>query len=131
MIGLWSAAAPKFLIALAAVTTPAFAIPICFAPLRWAKLMMWRLPEDRDLAVYFGRCLGAFILVIEFMAVRSGLTGERLLITFQCLTMVWIFMIAVHMVGALEGSQPMTETLEIGLWVVFLVLSLLFWPSVA
>ena len=90
MIGLWSAAAPKFLIALVVATTPVFAIPICFAPLRWAKLKMWRLPEDRNLAVYFGRCLGAFILVIEFMVVRSALTGEGLLISFQCLMLVWI-----------------------------------------
>lgn len=129
MIGIWSTQAPIFLLMLAILTTPTFALPIAAAPLYWAKLMLWRQPEDRDLAVYFGRCLGAFLLVIEFLMFRSAYTGQGLLITFECLALVWLLMIVVHVVGAIEGTQPITETLEIGLWVLLLVLTLLFWPA--
>ena len=128
MIGVWSALAPNYLLVLALLTTPAFAIPIMVVPLRWARLMQWRLPEDRDLAVYFGRCLGAFVLIIEFLMFRSALTGQGLIITFQCITLVWVLMTAIHVIGAAEGRQPITETLEIGFWLLLLALTLLFWP---
>jgi hypothetical protein len=128
MIGIWSDHARRFLLVLAGLTTPVFAIPIALIPLRWARLMLWRPPEDRDLAVYFGRCLGAFILIVEFLMFRSALTGEGLRIAFECITLVWVFMIVVHVVGAVEGRQPITETLEIGLWALLLALTGLFWP---
>ena len=37
--------------------------------------MRWRIPQDIDLAVYFGRCLGAFILIVEALMLRAALTG--------------------------------------------------------
>jgi len=49
-----------FLLLAAVFFAVAFVGPILLAPLRWAKVMQWSLPEDTDLTVYFGRCLGAF-----------------------------------------------------------------------
>ena len=54
-------------------TTLVFALPIFLVPLTWARLMRWRIPQDVDLAVYFGRCLGAFILIVEALMLRAAL----------------------------------------------------------
>ncbi|HXY57415.1 MAG TPA: hypothetical protein VEH76_02430 [Methylocystis sp.] len=117
------------MLALAGTTTALFAIPIAFAPLRWARLMLWRLPEDTDLALYFGRCLGAIALMLEILAIRAGLTGEGLKFVFEFMMLTFATMVVIHVVGALQRVQPVTETLEIGLWLVFIAATAAFWPS--
>lgn len=129
MIGIWSSGARTYLLVLASLTTIFFALPIMLMPLRWAKLMLWRLPEDKDLAVYFGRCLGAFVVVMEVLMIRAGLTGTGLMQIFTAMMLLWLLMIAIHAVGALEGAQPITETLEIGFWLLLVVLTAVFWPA--
>ena len=125
MIGIWNAHSQAWLLTLFAVTMPVFALPIFFVPLAWARVFRWRIPQDTDLAVYFGRCLGAFILVIEAQMLRAGLNGAGLLFTYQALLGVSASMVLVHVWGALRRIQPWTETLEIGMF----VLTLLFYPQ--
>ncbi|MDN6860090.1 hypothetical protein QO207_26165 [Pseudomonas sp. CAN2814] len=129
MIGSWSAHAQTYLLVLSIATTLVFALPIFLAPLLWARVMQWTLPEHTDLAVYFGRCLGAFILIVEALMLRAALTGEALLTTFEVLAAVAGFMVVVHIHGALRRIQPWTETLETGFYAGMLVLTLLFWPA--
>ena len=88
MIGSWSAHAQTYLLVLSIATTLVFALPIFLVPLLWARVMQWQLPEHTDLAVYFGRCLGAFILIVEALMLRAALTGEALLTTFEVLAAV-------------------------------------------
>ena len=114
MIGIWSGGAQQFLLVLAVSTTLFFAIPI---------------PGHTDLAVYFGRCLGAFVLMMELMMLRAGLNGTGIPMVFEIMTIIWVFMIVVHVWGWLAKIQPITETLEIGFWVLLLALTLAFWPS--
>ncbi|MFR0690633.1 hypothetical protein ACLUTX_14615 [Enterobacterales bacterium AE_CKDN230030158-1A_HGKHYDSX7] len=128
MFGIWSAHAQSYLLVLSLGTTLVFALPIFLVPLLWARVMQWPLPEHTDLAVYFGRCLGAFILIVEGLMLRAALTGEALLTTFEVLAAVAGFMIAVHLYGALRRIQPWTETLEIGFYAAMLALTLAFWP---
>lgn len=128
MLGLWTVHAQTYLLALAVVTTLVFALPITLWPLTWARLMGWKLPEHTDLAVYFGRCLGAFILIVEALMFRAGLTGEALLTTFEVLAAVATLMVLVHVYGAIKRIQPLSETLEIGMYSGMLALTLLFWP---
>lgn len=128
MIGIWSAHAQTYLLVLCIATTLVFAAPIFLVPLSWARLMRWKLPEHTDLAVYFGRCLGAFILIVEGLMLRAGLTGEALLTTFEVLAAVGLFMVAVHVYGALRRIQPWTETLEIGFYAGMFIVTLMFWP---
>jgi hypothetical protein len=47
--------------------------------------------------------------------------------------MLWLFggMIILHVYGALKRSQPITETLEIAMWVVLVLVSLAFYPQTA
>jgi hypothetical protein len=129
MIGICKAYDQPFLLALVAITSLVFALPIFLVPLRWARLFRWRIPDDTDLAVYFGRCLGAFVLIVEALMLRAGLTGEGLVFTFQVLLAVGLLMTLVHIWGALQKIQPITETLEIGMYSGLFLLGLLFYPA--
>lgn len=128
MIGIWHTESQQFLLWLCIVTTLAFALPITFAPLRWATLMRWRLPEDTDLAVYFGRCLGCFILIVEALMLRAALDGTALVTVFEILAAIFASMVVLHIVGAIQRIQPWTETAEIGLYSVLFALTLGFYP---
>jgi hypothetical protein len=128
MIGVWSQHAQAFLIALGIGTALLFSFPITFAPLRWARLVGWSVPDDGDLALYFGRCLGAFALILNFFMLRAGMSGAHLAATFEFMALLWTAMIVVHVVGALQGVQPILETIEIAFWTVLALLTALFWP---
>ena len=129
MLGLWSANAADFLLILTLATTLVFALPIFLVPLTWARLMAWQIPQQTDLAVYFGRCLGAFILILEALMLRAALTCEAMHAAFELLAATATMMIVVHVYGALKRIQPLSETLEIGFYVLLLLLTLMFWPA--
>jgi hypothetical protein len=129
MIGIWRSHAQAFLLVLMLVTSAAFALPIFLAPLTWARRLGWRIPEHTDLAVYFGRCLGAFILIVEMLMLRGVLTGVGLVFTFQVLIAVAVLMTVVHVWGALQRIQPISETLEIGMYAGLGMLAVLFYPG--
>ncbi len=129
MLGLWSANAADFLLILTLATTLVFALPIFCVPLTWARLMAWQIPQQTDLTVYFGRCLGAFILILEALMLRAALTGEAMHTAFELLAATATMMIVVHVYGALKRIQPLSETLEIGFYVLLLMLTLMFWPA--
>ena len=129
LIGVWGEHAQAYLLVLVALTSAAFALPIFLMPLRWARWFGWRIPDDTHLALYFGRCLGAFILIVELLMLRAGLTREGLVFTFQVIAAVATLMTVVHVWGAVQRVQPPLETLEIGMYAGLLGLTLLFWPG--
>lgn len=129
MLGQWGDYATVYLLILMVTTTIGFAGPIFLVPLAWARAMLWRIPADTDLAVYFGRCLGAFILIVELLMLRAVTTGAGLADTFNVLFAVYGLMLVVHVYGAIRRIQPITETLEIGFWALLLVLNTLFYPA--
>lgn len=127
-IGLWSDHVSTYLFVLTAFTFCAFSLLLFFKPLVWAKMLLWRVPEDTDLAIYFGRCLGAFALVTNAMFLQAAVTGMGALVMLQFFSLFCVLMIVVHIWGAVVRIQPITETLETGFWVLILVLNLLFMP---
>lgn len=129
MTGIWGAHAQTFLLVAMLATTALFALPIFLAPLRWARLLGWPLPTDTDLAVYFGRCLGAFVLIVEALMLRAALTGEGLHFTFEVIAAVAAMMVVVHIWGAVQRIQPLLETLEIAMYGGLFLLTLAFWPA--
>ncbi|WP_028302023.1 hypothetical protein [Oceanospirillum beijerinckii] len=129
MQGMYAQYATTYLWILGSVTTLTFAIPLFVTPISWARILRWKLPEEKDLTVYFGRCLGAFILLVEYFIFKAAFTGESVEFTFEMLTLVFSFMLAVHIYGALRRIQPITETLEIGLWMVLLTINYLCYPA--
>lgn len=128
MLGIWSAHSQSFLLWLCLGTSLVFALPIFLVPLFWSRLMGWTIPTHTHLATYFGRCLGAFILIVEGLMLRAALTGEAITTVYEILAAVAVLMVLVHVYGAIRRIQPLSETLEIGFYAGMLVLVLLFWP---
>lgn len=128
MIGILSAYSQQYMLAFAGITTLVFALPIFFTPIFWARRMQWFIPEHTDLSVYFGRCLGALLIVAELFSLRAAITGTGLVAAFEIMTAIVALMIPVHAYGAIRRIQPLTETLEIVLWCVLLALNLSFFP---
>jgi len=90
---------------------------------------VWVIPEQTDLAVYFGRCPGAFILIVELLMLQAAVNGAGLAFTFQILLAVAAFMIVVHVWGAQLRIPPVSETLEIGVYGGLVLLNILFYPA--
>ena len=129
MLGYYAHYSQYYITTLMLFTTLFFALPIFIAPIAWARAMRWTIPEHQHLAIYFGRCLGAFILVVEVAMLRSATTGTSFSYAFDILFVVFLLMFVVHVYGALKRIQPITETLEIGFWMILFVLNMLFYPA--
>jgi hypothetical protein len=128
MIGIWSGHAQTFMLVFAILALVAFVIPMIFAPMFWARMLLWNIPEDTDLAVYSLRSLGSLGLALLLVTLRAAITGEGLLFVYELFVPFFALMVLVHLYGAIKKIQPITETLEIGFWLVLLVLSLCFMP---
>ena len=128
MIGMYSSHSQLYLLVLASITSLVFALPLLLVPLTWARLMQWKIPEDTDVAVYFGRCLGAFVVGVDLMGFLGAFYPQRQQAIFEVLYFVSISMIVVHVYGAWRRIQPMTETIEIAFYGLLLLLTLLFQP---
>lgn len=129
MIGIWAEHARTFLLVFGVVAGVAFALPILLVPTTWARVFRWNLPQDTDLAIYFGRCLGVLAVVLTGFAFRAASTGAGVEQMFQIMIAVFVGMTIVHVVGAIQRIQPITETVEIGFWAVLILLGLAFYPG--
>jgi hypothetical protein len=130
MIGQWSAYAEEFLIGLAAATFLFFTIPLLFVPLRWAKLMGFQIPAHTDLAVYFGRSVGGLAFAANFLALHAGLSGRAVSDTLLFIAAVAFVMTFIHIWGAIRKIQPLSETIEIGFWILMFLAALAVMPPV-
>ena len=68
MIGMYAEHSSTFLRVFAVLTGVVFSLPIFVAPLTWARIFRWQVDARADLALYFGRCLGAFAVIISSTA---------------------------------------------------------------
>ena len=105
-----------FLVIGGAIFAVAFALPILLAPLTWARLFRWQLPANTELTVYFGRCVGALGLAVVAVGFIAAPHPEQHVILFDLLIAVGGGLTAVHVWGAVERSQPWTETAEIAMY---------------
>ena len=128
MIGIWSEHSSAFLV-VAGVLTVLFATPMLVHPLAWARALRWSLPEQTDLAVYFGRCLGGVVTVLGVFAFLAAATPTAQPFYFELVLSAVAVNIAVHIWGAARRIQPMTETVEIAAWVMLLLAGLACFPK--
>jgi hypothetical protein len=129
MIGLLDTYAQVYALIIAGLTAVVFGLPLFLAPLGWARAFRWRIPEHTDLAIYCGRCLGGFVLILDLFLLRAGLTGTGLVFAFQFLLVAGLFMLVAHIWGALLRIQPWTENLEILMYIALILGTLLFYPA--
>ena len=129
MIGTWSGHAQSFLLVATVLSALGLSLPIFLMPLAWARRFGWTIPEHTDLAVYFGRSLGALAVTINLLTLRAALTGEALVPAFEVTLVVSLLMVVVHVYGAVRRVQPVSETIEIGFWAAIALLALACWPA--
>jgi hypothetical protein len=129
MIGIFAEHSATFLRVTAILSLLAFAIPITLAPLAWARVLRWPMDPTPQLATYFGRCLGVVALTLVWGAWTAA--GEPALQPFFFVMQISgaALLALVHVVGALEKSQPWTETAEIPFWGGLALLGLAFYPE--
>lgn len=130
MVGIWSEHAQQYLFYFGILTLVVFCIPLFLKPLLWSRALLWKIPEETDLAVYFGRCVGGLGLVIDFLVIRASMTGDGVVVLIEGLYVLFGLMIVIHVYGAIRKIQPITETLEIGFWAGLFLLNMCFHPLI-
>jgi hypothetical protein len=93
-----------------------FGVPILFAPHKWARAFGWPDVPETDESRYFGRCLGGLAVAAAASALMAAKDPAGNRSHFRFVEVVGWTMTAVHVKGALERSQPMSETVEIPGW---------------
>ena len=128
MVGIWGSHTAAFLQVMAIFSLLVFTLPIFLVPLSWAEVLRWSLPPDPDLTLYFGRCLGGVGCVINGFALYVARKRALQPFFFKILIGIFVIITWVHILGAIQGVQPITETYEIGFWAALIVLTLCFYP---
>jgi hypothetical protein len=128
LVGVWGAQAQNFLFWFVVVTSVVFVAPLALAPMSWARAFQWRLPDDPDLAFYFGRCLGALAISVEIVMWRGAHDHAVAPTAIAALGVFCAIMVVVHIDGAIRRIQPWTETAEIGFWAAAALGCVLFYP---
>lgn len=103
----------RFATAFAALFGAIFALPLFFAPYRWARAFGWRPEPETDIGLYFGRCLGAAAIATCVQAGRAASDPKRHRSWFEFLEVGGWLLAAVHLRGMLERRQPPIEHAEI------------------
>jgi small-conductance mechanosensitive channel len=129
MIGVWQAYAGTFLVVAGIAMLAAFGLPLLMVPLSWARLLHWEIPASSQLATFLGRSLGVFLCVFAAYAIKAALMPAAQPFVFELMLWLLVAMLALHIYGALRKAQPITETIEIALWVVLILATLAFWPA--
>ena len=126
-MGIFGAHASVFLVVVS-ILTILFAAPIAFAPLSWARVFRWEIPERTDLAVYFGRCLGMVVTALAVMALVAARQPAVQPFFFMTIFVVVGGNVVVHVFGAVRRIQPRSETIEIAVWLALFAAAILFYP---
>ncbi|MGD8814986.1 MAG: hypothetical protein PVI78_10990 [Anaerolineales bacterium] len=129
MIGIWSSYLHIYLYVVAIAMLIGFGIPLLLVPTRWARLLRWEIPVEKDLAVFLGRSVGVFIIVTAVFAIRAA--GMPAVQPFFFDMLLWTVSgsLLIHVYGAIAKAQPITETIEIVVWVLLLLATLAFYPA--
>jgi len=128
MIGIWNSYSDVYLIVAGVAMLASFGLPLMLVPVRWARVFRWEVPHPRNLVIFLGRSLGVFISIMAIFAFKVVQTPVAKPFLFEL--MLWIFggMFLLHVYGAIRKTQPLTETLEILLWVVLSLITICFYP---
>jgi hypothetical protein len=106
-----------------------FGLPLLFVPLQWARVFRWEIPQRKDLAVFLGRSVGVFIIAFSVFAYRAANNPADQ--PFFVDMMLWILSgsLLIHVYGAIRKAQPITETIEILVWILLILATIAFYPS--
>ena len=129
MIGIWNQYLHIYLYILSIGMVVGYGLPLLFAPMHWARLFRWEVPQPKELAIFLGRSLGVFICVISLFAFRAATIPAVQSFFFDLLLWTLIGFLLLHIYGAIRKAQPTMETVEIILWILLLLVTLAFYPT--
>ncbi len=129
MVGIWQSYSDIFLYVAAAAMLISFGLPLLIAPVSWARVFRWQVPDERRLVVFMGRSMGVFIALMSVFAIQATRAPAAKPFFFDMMLFTFAAMLVLHVVGAIRKTQPVTETAEIGLWVVLFIVTLCFYPA--
>ena len=129
MIGALDDFSSAYLVVLGIGSILLLGVPLVVAPLAWARVLRWPLPDEPRLALYLGRCLGSVICVLSAFAVVAATTPAVQPFFFQIVLANVGLMVVVHAWGAIRRIQPMSETIETFAWLAILVVGGLCYPG--
>ncbi len=128
MVGIWQSYSDIYLYIAAAAMLIGFGVPLLIVPVSWARVFRWPVPDEQRLVVFLGRSMGVFIALMSIFAVQAVRTPAAKPFFFDMMLFAFAAMLVLHVVGAIRKTQPVTETAEIGLWVVLFIVTLCFYP---
>ncbi len=129
MIGIWQSYSDVFLYVVGVAMLLSFGIPLVAVPLSWARLFRWPVPESQELVVFVIRSMGIIISLMAIFSFVAARTPAAQPFFFDLMISTFAAMLVLHVYGAIQKTQPITETVEIGLWVVLLLVTLCFRPG--
>ena len=106
-----------------------FGAPMLVAPHKWARAFGWPDVPETDESRYFGRCLGAMAIASAASGLMAARDPKSNRSHFRLAEVVGWTMTAVHIKGAFEGAQPVSETAEIPGWAAFGICARKFAPK--
>ena len=128
MIGVWRSRAGVYLQVVAVGMLVVAGIPLLLAPLWWTRLLGWPTPRPDEVVAFLGRSLGAMICVLSGAALKAARAPTVQPFFFDLVLWTFFVMLIIHVHGAIRGTQPVSETVEIGLWAVLMLVTLGFHP---
>ena len=113
--------ARRFLLAVAIVFLPLFAVPLFIDPYGWARRFGWAPEPETDVGLYFGRCLGAVAIALTGGALAATRRPSEHRSVFTMLEVASWLLTVVHIRGLLQRRQPPIEHAEIAGYAAFAV----------
>lgn len=129
MIGIWSLYLHIYLYVMAVAMLIGFGFPLLLVPMQWARIFRWEIPQKQDLAAFMGRSVGVLICVLAVFAFKAASTPAVQPFFFDMLLWTTAGSFVIHVYGAIKKSQPVSETIEILVWILLFLATLAFYPS--
>jgi len=112
-----------FLLGVAALFLPLFAIPLFVDPYWWAERFGWDTGPETELGQYLGRCLGAVAIAVAGTALAESRAARPQRAVFTVLAVAGALLAIVHLRGLIEDAQPLVEHIETGMYAGFALLA--------
>ena len=128
MGGAWSSYTGTFLAWFPLLIMLVFGLPMLIAPMAWGRIIGFRLPDQTDLTIYFGRSLGVAISGLALAAFGASTFAPAQGIEMDGLILTAFLYVLTHIYGAVMRIQPLIETLEIAFFSTLVLLMLAVYP---
>jgi hypothetical protein len=103
-------------------------LPLLISPMRWARRIGWKIPEDTDLTNYLARSLGGLLLPVIILMYIGARDPWEYRVVFDLVILATIFAAGVHLYGFLKRSQPVIEHVEIFMYIGLTLVTWYFYP---